>query len=138
MRREEELKALKIRRQDTLPHIPLAELPEEERFKRLRSSSKHFIDTIKMTAYRAKTAMAQILCEYLSRQDESRRLLQTLTKTEADLLPNPEQGTVTIRLHHRANASEDLAVGELCCELNATETTFPDTKLRLVYEMTSS
>ena len=138
MQLEEELKELKARRKETLHHITVAELPEEERFKQLSTSSKHFVDTIKMIAYRAETAMAQIVCSHLSRKDEARRLLQALYKTEADLLPDPEQGTLTIRLHHLANASEDLAVGKLCGELNATETIFPGTKLRLVYEMISS
>lgn len=138
MQLEEELKALKARRKETLHHITVAELPEEERFKRLSTSSKHFVDTIKMIAYRAETAMAQILCDHLSHQDEARWLLQALYKTEANLLPDLEQGTLTIRLHHLANASEDLAVSKLCRELNATETTFPGTKLRLVYEMISS
>ena len=82
--------------------------------------------------------MAQILCDHLSRQDESRRLLQALYKAEADFLPDPKQGTLTICMHHLANASEDRAVGKLCRELNATETTFPGTKLRMVYEMISS
>jgi len=33
----------------------LKELPEAERFTQLRTSTKHFVDTIKLIAYRAET-----------------------------------------------------------------------------------
>jgi len=39
------------------------------------TQSKHFIDTIKMIAYRAETALANLLRETISRSDEVRSLL---------------------------------------------------------------
>jgi hypothetical protein len=54
----DELRAL---RKATKRHIPYKELAPEARFDRLSTQSKHFIDIIKMIAYRAETAMAQIL-----------------------------------------------------------------------------
>jgi transposase-like protein len=45
---------------------------------------------------------------------------------------------LTIRLHPLANASCDLAVRHLCAEINATETLFPGTELRLIYDLVSS
>jgi len=44
---------------------------------------------------------------------------------EADLLPDPEAGTLTVRLHHGANAANDRVIAKLCEELNATETRSP-------------
>jgi hypothetical protein len=46
--------------------------------------------------------------------------------------------TLTIRLHPLANTSSDLAVRNLCAELNTTETQFPGTELRLIYDLVSS
>jgi hypothetical protein len=46
--------------------------------------------------------------------------------------------TLTIRLHPLANTSSDEALRHLCTELNATETLFPGTELRLIYELVSS
>ena len=45
--------------------------------------------------------------DQLVRPDEARSLLQALYKTEADSLPDHEAGTLTVRLHHSANASTD-------------------------------
>jgi hypothetical protein len=41
-------------------------------------------------------------------------------------------------LHHSANAAIDRAIAQLCEELNATETVFPRTKLRLVLTLGSA
>jgi len=46
--------------------------------------------------------------------------------------------TLRIRLHPLANESSDQAVRHLCEELNTTETVFPGTELRLIYELVSS
>jgi len=135
---QREVQTLKAERKATARHIGVDELPEEERFRRLSTPSRHLIDTIKMIAYRAETAMANSLREHLAHPDEARRLLQALYKTEADLLPDPEAGTLTVRLHHLANASSDQAIGKLCEELNATETLFPRTNLRLILKLGSS
>ena len=53
-------------------------------------------------------------------------------------MPDPQAKTLTIRLHPLANASSDDAVRHLCAELNSTETLFPGTELRLIYEPVSS
>jgi len=135
---QRELDTLKAKRKQTPHHIPIEELPEEARFRQLSTQSKHLVDTIKMIAYRAETAMANSLREHLKRPDEARRLLCALYTTEADLLPEPEAGTLTVRLHHAANAATDQAIEKLCEELNATETVFPRTNLRLVLKLGSA
>jgi hypothetical protein len=132
-----ELATLKAKRKETPHHIAIGELPEEARFLRLATHSKQFVDTIKMIAYRAETAMANSLREHLKRPDEARRLLCALYTTEADLLPDPAAGTLTVRLHHAANAVTDRAIEKLCEELTATETVFPRTNLRLVLKVGS-
>ncbi len=72
---DEEIAALKAERKATKKHIPFNELPEEARFERLSTQSKYFIDTIKMIAYRAETAMAHVLREKMTRHDDARRRL---------------------------------------------------------------
>jgi len=132
-----ELDTLKTKRKETPHHITTDALPEEARFLQLSTQSKQLIDTVKMIAYRAETAMANSLREHLKRPDEARRLLAALYTTEADLLPDPEAGVLTVRLHHSANAATDRAIEKLCEELNATETVFPRTHLRLVLKLGS-
>jgi len=133
-----ELDELKRLRKAVEHHITIAELPEEERFKQLSTQSKHLIDTIKMVAYRAETAMVQMAREKMRREDDARSLLRSLYSTEADLLPDENAGTLTVRVHHQANRCGDEVIGHLCNELNQTETVFPGTTLRLVYELVST
>jgi hypothetical protein len=133
-----EAEALKALRKATKRHVTYDELPNEARFDRLSTQSKHLIDTIKMVAYRAETAMAQIARQKMTRHDDARSLLRAVYNTEADMVPDLEAKTLTIRLHPLANTSSDQAVRHLCHQLNTTETVFPGTELRLKYELVSS
>lgn len=139
-RLQQQLAELKAQRKAVQRHIPVGQLPAGERFERLKVQSKHLIDTIKMIAYRAETAMAQTLREVMpqSKHNEVRSLLRALYACEADLVPNEQEGTLTVRLHHLANRATDVAVHHLCTELTATETVFPGTELQLVYDLVSS
>jgi hypothetical protein len=132
------LDALKAKRKETPHQSTVGELPEEARFRQLSTRSKHLLDTIEMIAYRAETAMANSLREHLERPDEARCLLRALYTTEADLLPDPQAGTLTVQLHHGADAATDQVIEKLCEELNATETVFPRTNLRLVLKLRST
>jgi hypothetical protein len=134
---EAEVDELKRQRKAAPHHITVAQLPEDQRFSRLNTKSKDFIDTIKMIAYRAETAMALVLREHMSRLDDARTLLREIYTTEADLIPDLSAGTLTVRIHHMANRAADTAVEHLCDELNATMTIFPGTNLRLDYELLS-
>ena len=116
---------LKKQRKETPHHIPVKDLPESDRFSRLLTERKHFIDTIKLIAYRAETSMASLLRDQLSREDDARALLRQIYETEIDLIPDLPTNTLTVRLHHLTQAAHDQAVRHLCNELNTTETLFP-------------
>jgi hypothetical protein len=129
---------LKQSRKDTPHHIPVKLLPEEDRFTRLRTERKHFVDTIKMIAYRAESSMASLLREHVTRTDDARALLRQIFDTEADLTPDLATNTLTVRLHHLTQAAHDQAIEKLMAELNATQTIFPGTHLTLVFKLGSS
>ena len=135
---EQALDELKGQRKAIEHHITIAQLPEQERFKQLSTQSKHLVDTIKMVAYRAETAMVQMAREKMSRADDARSLIRALYNAEVDLLPDEKANTLTVRVHHLANRSADEVIRHLCAELNVTETVFPGTTLRLVYELVST
>ena len=128
---------LKAERKPLPKRVPIGDLPEEQRFRRLLPERKHFIDTIKMIAYRAETAMASVVREQLARDDDARALLRHIFRNEVDLIPDLFAKTLTVRLHHLAQNAHDVAARHLCVQLNATETIFPGTDLRLVYEIGS-
>src|SRR6266568_3068719 len=132
------LKQLQQRRKQTPRQIPVKDLPEPDRFTRLRTERKYFLDTIKMIAYRAETSMASTVREKLKRTDDARALLRQIYNTEVDLMPDLKAKTLTVCLHHLTQSAHDTAVRYLCEELTATETTFPGTDLRLVYKLGSA
>lgn len=133
---EQEIEDLKACRKATPKHVAMGDLPGEDRFQRLGTRGKHLVDTIKMITYRAETSMVHIVKEKMSRgDDDARRLLQAVYKTEVDLLPDYENEILKVRLHHIANKSSSETLRHLCSELNATNTLFPATNLRMVYEL---
>jgi hypothetical protein len=132
------LDQLKTERKAILRQIPVKDLPEKDRFTRLRMERKHFLDTIKMIAYRAETSMAATVREKLARSDDGRALLRQIYSTEADVIPDFAAKTLTVRLHHLTQAAHDVALTYLCEELTATETPFPGTDFRLVYKVGSA
>ena len=111
--------------------------PEEEQFTRLRTERKHFLDTIKMIAYRAETSMASLLRENLARPDDAHSLLRQIFQNEADLFPNLTANTLTVRLHHFTHAAHDHAIQHMRAERNETQTVFPGTSLTLVFKLKS-
>ena len=108
-----EIETLKKLRQKTGHHIAVKSLPEEERFTRLRTERKHFVDTIRMIAYRAESSMASLLREHIARSDDARALLRQMFDTEADLTPDLVAHTLTVRLHHLTQAAHDQAMEKL-------------------------
>ena len=119
-----------------LPEI--YEIPEAERFEQLCPESKHFIDTIKMIAYRAESAMAGEVREALSRDDDARVLLRRLFVTPANLHPDLEAKTLTVEVHRLGSALQDAAVAHLCQVLTEAEISYPTTDLRVIYRQIGS
>ena len=135
---DREIDTLKQQRPQTPHHIPVKSLPEEDRFTRLRTERKHFVDTIKMIGYRAETSLASLLRQHLARSDDARVLLRQLFQNEVDLISDSAHQTLTVRLHHFTQAAHDQAIAQLCATLNETQTVFPGTHLKLIFEIGSS
>ena len=135
---EQEVKTLKEERKQTKKHITFGELSEENRFKQLSTQSKYLIDAIKMISYRAETSMANVCRQTMSHPDEVRSLLRAIYSSEADLVVDRENKTLTVQLHHIANPMSSRTIQQLCEELTATETIFPGTELTMIYKMVSN
>jgi len=134
---EHELAEFKKKRKAIPKHLRLKELPDAEQFQQLAPSRKRFLDTIKMIAYRAETSMAMMLRSGLARSDDARSLIREIFATEADLIPDEINNTLTVRLHHLTNNQSNQAARTLAAALNATETIYPGTNLRLIYKLVS-
>ena len=130
---------LKVQRKENSKHIEIKELPEEDRFQKLAHRSKHFIDTLKIVAYRAETAMANAVREPLGEhhQDEARTYMRKLYTTEVNLRPDPTAGTLTVEIHSLATPKDNRILQELCGQLSETKTCYPGTNLRMIYKLVS-
>jgi hypothetical protein len=131
---EKKLAQLKAERKAMDQHLTLKELPDAERFSQLRTTKKHFVDTIKLIAYRAETALVALAREKLARSDDARSLMRQIFESAVDLCPDPGQETLTVRMHRLSSAIHDEVLEHVCAELTATETIYPGTDLRLVFE----
>ena len=132
---ENQLTAITLKLKATPGHLAWDELPETDRFQRLAPSRKQLVDTVKMIAYRAETAMASIVREVLARTDDARSLLRDLFRSAADLLPDLEQRRLRVSVHPMSNPRSNRAIAHLLDHLNAAEFTYPGTNLRLVYSI---
>ena len=125
---------LKAQRKEQARQVQLKDLPESQRVEQLRSGRKHFMDTIKLIAYRAESALVQFVRESMSRSDDARSLVRSLMQTSINLRPNPAGKELVIEIHGQANVAQDRVIEKLCEELNATETVYPGTDLVLKYK----
>ncbi len=131
---EAEVVRLKEQRSSTPKKVPLKDVPPAERFTRLASASKHFIDTIKMIAYRAETALVGLAREKLARRNDVRSFVRDVLQCSANLIPDESQQTLTVQIHPLATHAHNAVLQHLCTQLTATETVYPRTNLRLVFE----
>jgi hypothetical protein len=132
---EHELAGIDDRLRTTPSHLDWDKLPETDKFQRLVPSRKQLVDTVKMIAYRAETALASIVREELARADDARSLVRDLFCSEADLVPDPVNGILEVQVHPMSNPRANRAVAHLLEHLNAAEFKYPGTNLRLVYSI---
>jgi hypothetical protein len=134
---EHELEENKAKLKTTPKHIDWSDLMPEDQFKNLKTGRKRLTDTIKMIAYRAETAMVNIVREVMAREDDARTLIRDLCQSAADILPDLHAGVLTIQVHHLANPRANRAIEHLLQNLNDADFKYPGTKLRLHYRMAS-
>jgi hypothetical protein len=132
---EHELTQVKEKRQQTPQHIDWDQLPNEDKFQRLAPSRKRLLDTVKLIAYRAETAMVSIVREMLARDDDARALVRDLFRTDADIAPDVHAGVLKVSVHGMANPRSNRAIQHLLDELNAAEFNYPGTDLKLKYSL---
>ena len=88
--------------------------------RRIAPEAKHLTDTIKMLAYRAETALVRALTQHYARTvDEGRALIREMLLTSADILPEPDDHRLLVRLHSLANPRSNGALAKLCTTLTA-------------------
>jgi hypothetical protein len=133
--REDNIKRLTERR-DALPKkVALDEVLDAEQIVELERERKLLTDAVKMIAYRAESQLARWVAPLFKRhEDEARKFLQSVFRATADLIPDTQRGTLTVRFHGLASPRATRALAGLCEVVNATPTCYPGTELRLNFE----
>jgi hypothetical protein len=132
---QSDLEKLRQARKGIPRKVALGELPEAERPNQLRPLRKALVDTVKMIAYRAETALLGLLRRHLNKPEDGRGLIRELFTASADIQPDPAAGTLTIRIHGTACPAHDKAIGVLLAELTAAQYKHPQTQARMIFEM---
>jgi len=120
---------------DTPHHLQWQQLPEKHKFQQLAPVRRKLLDTIRMIAYRAETAMIPMLIDKHTDSPQARTILQTLFQTPADIIPETENKRLRIRLHCGERPAIDRRIRQLAEQLNQTQTTYPGTELIMHFEM---
>ena len=130
-----ELDQLKQQRADTPTHVRAGDLPEQDKLDALPVGGRLFLDVVRMIAYRAETRMMVPVITTQGKKPNARRLLRALLTSDANIIPVPAKGILRIQLLGLGSDACDRMLAPLVQELNATNTIYPGTDLRLVYEL---
>jgi hypothetical protein len=82
--------------------------------------------------------MAGILKSETIDMPAARRLLQDLYVTEADILPNPNDKVLTVRVHNASRPAANKALNRLFNELNSAKLCYPGTNMKMKYVLALS
>ena len=120
------------------PKIQLSQMPEQQRYNKLKTESKILMNVIKMICYRAESAVASWITPFLSKaDDEKRMLIKQIIACNADLVPDYQNNTLTITLHSLSTQRFNKATSELAKLLNETQTSFPGTQLTMIFKISA-
>ncbi len=125
-------------RRETPKHCRAGDLDEAEQLDALPARERLLLDVIRMIAYRAETRMMLPVMQAQGHKPHPRKLLQALLTADADILPDPGNGLLRVHILGLANDACDRWIDAVLSDLNATETVFPGTRLRIVSDFLTS
>ena len=132
---EHQLAQLKSELKNMAKHIRWDSLDQEQQFYRLAPDRKQLMDTVRMIAYRAETAMANLLRDPSVDVAQARVVLQNLYVTEADILPDTTNKRLVVRVHGGSRPVVNRKLVKLFEQLNNADICYPGTELQLHYEL---
>jgi hypothetical protein len=87
-----------------------------------------------MVAYQAETDLLGLIrSDYARADDEGRTLVQSALTSSGDLEVTDNE--LRVKLNPLSSPHRSKAIRALCAKLNTTNTKFPGSKLRLVYDV---
>lgn len=134
-KREAEIARLSSRIAKLPKRVPVGEVLEPQKVVQLERERKVLVDAIKHTAYRAESSLARLIEPVFNRhEEEARKLLKSIFRAPADVIPNRRERRLTIRFHGLANPRATRALSDLCAIINQDAPLYPGSDLRLRFE----
>jgi hypothetical protein len=136
---EQEVESLVSKRKKIPYKLPLSQMSEAIRYNRLNKESKALQNIVKMICYRAETALARLLAPHYKRANqEIRALIKSIIHTSINMEVDHENGLLRITLYPLSNQRSNEAVAKICDKVNATNTLYPRTNMRLFFKIATS
>ncbi len=133
---QKELEEAKANKKTKEKYIQIKDLPEDEKFQQLASPGKHLTDTLKFVSYRAETAMAVMIKQWLPEgQTDTRAILRGFFTSDADIIPDIANSILNIKVHTQSTSALNQILQKLCDELNAENFIFPGTNFIMKYHL---
>ena len=132
---ELQMQGHKAQRTNLPMHILAADLDNDDKLDMIPSKQRLLLDIIRMIAYRAETHMILAVAQMQAKKTNARKLLSAVMTSDADILPDSDNAVLRVRLFGLGSDSCDRALNSLIDELNETQTIFPGTNMRIVYEI---
>jgi transposase len=125
------------RRRAAVPtRVPVRQVVQGEVIK-LEVERKHLSDILKMVAYQAESDLLHMLApSYRRVEEEGRTLIQNALAASGDI--HVSDNELLISLDPLSSPHRSKALAALCLDINATQTRFPGSKLRLRFEVKPS
>jgi hypothetical protein len=118
--------------------VQFKDLDEHQKFQTSLNERKFFLDTIKIIAYRAETALCNIIAKRMTDPQRSRSLIRKFYAGDADIVPDETNHILNVHLHRTNHWADDNILQYLCEQLNESETVFPDTMLTVKFKIVTS
>ncbi len=110
-------------------------MPEAGRYNCLKKESKLFMNVIKMIAYRTETVLYNLIKSLLkTAEKEGRQIILSMLASDADILPDYEAKTLTVKIHGQATPKTNEILKKLCDQMNETKTIYPQTDLIIIFK----
>jgi hypothetical protein len=124
-----------VRKKSIEKKILFKDLDENQKFNTSVNERKFFLDTIKIIAYRAETALCNIIKKQMASPQQARTLIRKLYSADADIELDTNNSVLIVKLHRTNHWADDRIMEYLCTQLNETETAFPATNLTCMFKM---
>jgi hypothetical protein len=126
------------KKKNTKKKIPFGDLDDNQKFDTSVNERKFFLDTIKVIAYRAETAMCNTIKKQMSNPEQARSLIRKLYSADADIETDYLNNMLTVKIHSTNHWADDKILQNLCDNLNQTQTVFPATNLTIQFKLVTS